>query len=446
MKRKDFGKNFNWGVATSSFQIEGSNDVDGKIDSVWDTFTKTPGKIRNGDTAENACNYFKLWKDDFNLLKALGVNSYRFSVSWPRVISENLKTKNQKGIDYYKRQIDYLLSLDIIPFLTLNHWDIPQNFLDKGGWAKRECIEYFLEYVNILSRELGDFVQNWITHNEPWVISHLGYSQGTHAPGNKSFSDYLKVNHHLLLSHGLAVPIIKENAKDSEVGIVLNLTPAYPASDSPEDKEESILFDQFFNKWYLNPLYGKPYPKKIIKHWQDKGKLGKDLGFIQSGDNGIISTSTDFLGINYYSRAIIRNASHSNKDYPVKVVPGEKTKFDWEVFPEGLEKLLLSIHNEYGPKKIYITENGASYDYEKDENNIINDVKRIDYLKSHLMACNNSIIKGVPLKGYFHWSLMDNFEWAEGYYHHFGLVHINFETFERVPKRSFKWYMDFLKD
>ncbi len=444
MKKIDFGKDFNWGVATSSFQIEGSNEVDHKLESIWDVFTNTKGKIRNGDKAGNTCNHYNLWKEDFKLLKKLGVNSYRFSISWPRIVQNNLITKNQKGIDFYKFQIDELLKNNINPFLTLNHWDIPQLFLEKGGWTKRDCINYFLEYANILSMEYGDVVKNWITHNEPWVISHLGYSLGTHAPGIKSFSDYIKVNHHLLLSHGKAIPIIRENSQNSEVGIVLNLTPGYPESESPEDQKETLLFHQFFNQWFLDPLYGKKYPKEITEHWKNKGDFPKDTSFIKSSDFNIISEKTDFLGINYYSRAIIKDEKTNNKDYPIINLCGEKTKFDWEVFPKGLEKLLVDINNDYNPKKIYITENGCSYDYNIDEENKINDVKRIDYLKSHLLACENAIKKDVPLKGYFHWSFMDNFEWAEGYYHRFGLIHVDFETFERIPKSSYQWYRKFL--
>ena len=444
MKKTDFGTEFNWGVATSSFQIEGSNKIDEKLSSVWDVFTKTKGKIRNGDLADNACNHYDLWKGDFKLLKKLGVDSYRFSVSWPRIVCENLKSKNQKGIDFYKSQIDELLKLEIIPFLTLNHWDIPQLFLEKGGWTNRDCIDYFLEYVNILSKEYGDLVKNWITHNEPWVISHLGYSLGTHAPGCQSFSDYIKVNHHLLLSHGMAVPIIRQNSDKSDVGIVLNLTPGYPESKSPNDEEETLIFNQFFNEWFLDPLYGKEYPKEIKEHWIDKGDFPSNLDFIKNNDFEIISTETDFLGINYYSRAILKSDLTDNNEFPIEHIAGKKTKFDWEVFPDGLEKLLLDINDKYAPKKMYITENGCSYDYEKDSKNQINDLKRIEYLRSHLLACKRAINKGVPLKGYFHWSFMDNFEWAEGYYHRFGLVHVDFKTFERLPKLSYKWYRKFL--
>jgi len=276
------------------------------------------------------------------------------------------------------------------------------------------------------------------------VISHLGYGLGTHAPGEKSFSDYIKVNHHLLLSHGLSVPIIRENSKDSEVGIVLNLTPGYPESSSPEDRKETIIFNQFFNEWFLDPLYKKKYPKDVMEHWIQKGDFPTNTDFIKDNDFNIISTETDFLGINYYSRAILKSESTDSSKYPIEHISGEKTKFDWEVFPDGLEKLLVEVNEKYNLKKIYITENGCSYDYEKDSGNQINDIKRIEYLESHLLACKRAIDKGVPLKGYFHWSFMDNFEWAEGYYHRFGLVHIDFQSFERLPKLSYEWYRKFL--
>ena len=444
LRKDDFGKKFKWGVATSSFQIEGSNTVDQKLDSVWDVFTKQKGNIRNNDNAINACNHYELWKDDFQLIQNLGVNSYRFSISWPRIVKKNLISKNQKGIDFYKFQIEELLEKGIRPFLTLNHWDVPQIFLEKGGWTNRDCIDYFLEYANILSCEYGNLIENWITHNEPWVISHLGYSIGTHAPGIKSFSDYLKVSHHLLLSHGKVIPIIRENSKNSEVGIVLNLTPAYPESDSPHDQKETLLFNQFFNKWFLDPLHGNRYPIEITEQWKTKGYLIENLNFIKDGDYSVISEKTDFLGINYYSRAILKNKKTNNKEFPIKNVSGEKTKFGWEVFPDGLEKLLIDINNDYKPNKIYITENGCSYDYSLNKKKQINDVKRINYFKSHLLACRNAIKKGVPLEGYFHWSLMDNFEWAEGYYHRFGLIHVDYDTYERIPKASFNWYKNFL--
>ena len=447
MKKTDFPPNFKWGAATSSFQIEGSNEVDGKLESIWDRFVDNPKNIRNNDHAKIACDHYNRWESDFDLLENLGVNSYRFSVSWPRVVKDDLKTINLKGLDFYERMVDNLLSRNVDPFLTLNHWDIPQNFYEKGGWLNRDTSKYFLDYANIMSEKLGDRVKNWITHNEPWVIAYLGFNEGTHAPGHKSLFETLKVSHHLLLSHGQAVPIIRSNSKDSKVGITLNLTPAYPASPSKVDTKAANLFDQFFNTWYLNPLYGKNYPDEIIQSWKDEGKLESDLDFIKEKDLGIISVKTDFLGINYYSRAINRCTSTSEEEnLPVEIVSGEKTKFEWEVFPDGLKDLLLRLKKDYNPPSLFITENGASYDYDVEADGAINDIKRIDYIRTHIEACKNAISKGVPLDGYYCWSLMDNFEWAEGYYHRFGLIHVDLKTQERIPKNSYKWYKKFLKD
>jgi len=447
MNKCDFNPRFKWGAATSSFQIEGNIDVDGKLESIWDRFCKTPGKIKNMEHASIACDHYNRWREDFDLLENLGVNSYRFSISWSRIVLSDLKQGNQKGIEYYDKLVDDLLLRNIDPFVTLNHWDIPQEFQDKGGWVDRKSIEYFLDYVDIITKKLGDRVKNWITHNEPWVIAYLGYNEGTHAPGYSSLAQTLAVNHHLLLSHGLSLPIIRENSKDSKVGIALNLNPAYPASSSEVDLNAAKLFDEYFNGWYLEPLYGNQYPKNILNSWKDEGKLTKGLDFIKDGDFKVISEPTDFLGINYYSRAIIRcSKTEKHKNLPVEIVPGEKTKFDWEVFPKGLEELLLRINKDYSPKSLFITENGASYDSNIQGMEDINDSKRIEYLESHILACKNAVDQGVPLEGYFCWSLMDNFEWAEGLNHRFGLVHIDFDTQKRIPKRSYKWYQKFLQD
>ena len=320
-RKKDFTTDFKWGAATSSFQIEGSIDADGKLESIWDRFSQHPDKIRGSDHAKVACDHYNRWEADFDLLEELGVNSYRFSVSWPRVIKGNLKDINYKGLDFYDKMVDGLLSRGIEPFLTLNHWDIPQAFHERGGWLKRDASQFFLDYTEIVSNKLGDRVKNWITHNEPWVIAHLGYNEGKHAPGHKSLYETLKVSHHLLLSHGKSVPIIKANSDDSKVGITLNLTPAYPASSSEADKRSAELFDQFFNTWYLNPLYGKAYPKEIIESWKDEGELIRDLDFIKDGDLDIIAVPTDFLGVNYYSRAINR-CSNTDEDnnLPVEII------------------------------------------------------------------------------------------------------------------------------
>ena len=434
-----------WGVATSSFQIEGSNNVDGKIRSIWDEFCDTPEKIKDADHAKVACDHYNRFNEDFDLLDELGVGCYRFSISWPRIVLDDLKTKNQRGLDFYARIIDDLLNRDIEPFLTLNHWDIPQIFLENGGWTNRDCIKYFLDYTDIVSREFGDKVKYWITHNEPWVISNCGYKDGIHAPGESDVYKSLKVNHNLLLSHGKAVPIIRENSRECEVGIVLNLTPGEPASQSDADKKASKLFNQFFNEWFLDPLYGKPYPSEVADDWVRKGLI-KEIDFVKDGDFDIISVPTDFLGINYYSRGIIRSEDiPESENLPVEIVAGDKTDFDWEVFPIGLRDLLIDVHQRYSPGSIYITENGCAYDYPRDKDGEINDKRRVEYLDSHISACREAVKAGVPLDGYMHWSLMDNFEWAEGYCKKFGLIGIDFESLERIPKQSFWRYQEIIK-
>ncbi len=436
--------NFMWGVATSSFQIEGSNDIDDKIRSIWDEFCDTPDKIKNSDHGKVACDHYNRFNEDFNFLDELGVDCYRFSISWPRIVMSDLKTKNQKGLDFYRRLIDNLLNRDIEPFLTLNHWDIPQIFLEKGGWTNRDCIKYFLDYSDIVSREYGDIVKYWITHNEPWVISNCGYKDGIHAPGEQLFYESLKVNHNLLLSHGEAVPIIRENSTDCKVGIVLNLTPGVPASKSNQDVRATKLFNQFFNEWFLDPLYGREYPKEVAQHWMDKG-LFNGLDFVKDGDYQTISVPTDFLGVNYYSRGIIRCEDTAEEDnLPVEITAGDKTDFEWEVFPNGLRDILVDVHRRYNPGSIYITENGCAYDYPKNDSDEIDDKRRVYYLESHIDACKEAIEMGVSLDGYMHWSLMDNFEWAEGYCKKFGLIGVDFDSLERTPKQSFWRYKEII--
>jgi len=439
-------KDFMWGTATSSFQIEGSNDIDGKIRSIWDEFCDTPEKVKNADHAKIACDHYNRFREDFDLLDELDVGCYRFSISWPRIVSEDLKAKNQKGLDFYSRMIDDLLRRNIEPFLTLNHWDIPQIFLEKGGWTNRDCIEHFLDYSDIVSSEFGDRVKYWVTHNEPWVISNCGYKEGIHAPGENNVYESLLVNHNLLLSHGQAVPIIRGNSADSKVGIVLNLTPGMPASQSDADQKASKLFNQFFNEWFLDPLYGGAYPIEVSDDWIKKGFIDS-IDFVKEGDYNIISVPTDFLGINYYSRAIIRSEDISESDNaPIELIAGDKTDFDWEVYPNGLRDLLIDVNTKYKPGSIYITENGCAYDYPKSSDGQINDIRRVEYLESHISACMEAVDKGVPLDGYMHWSLMDNFEWAEGYCKKFGLVGIDFDSLQRTPKRSFWRYKEIIKD
>ena len=449
MKEIKKEKTFNWGVATSSYQIEGAHDTDGRGPSVWDVFSHTKGRVKNGDTGDIACDHYNKFSDDIILMRELGVDSYRFSVSWPRIFPIGTEDKiNQSGMDFYDRLVDTLLENNITPFVTLNHWDIPQGLEDLGGWTNRDMVQQFVKYSHYLSRDLGDRVANWITHNEPWCISFLGYVEGRKPPGlNGAWAKSLHTAHHLLLSHGKAVPEIKSNVRNAKVGITLNLNTAIPASDSEYDKKECDFYDAQFNRLYLDPLYKKKYPKLLFDRLLEKGAIKQsDLNFIEEGDLKTISTPTDFLGVNYYSRAVIRDESVDEKlNEKQKVTMGPKTDFGWEVYPQGIYDLLKRLQDDYNVNEIMVTENGCSYSDGPDENKKVNDINRVEYHRSHIEQILIAVDEGIPCTAYFAWSLMDNFEWAEGYSQRFGLIWVDFDTLERIPKESYYWYQKFLK-
>ena len=447
-ENKTFPRDFKWGTATSSYQIEGAPTAGGKGPSVWDSFSHIEGKIKNGDTGDTACDHYHLWRDDIELLKKLGVNAYRFSISWPRIFPTGKENEpNQIGLDFYSRLVDTLLENKITPFITLNHWDIPQGLEDIGGWPERDIVHEFVKYSYHVSKHLGDRVRNWITHNEPWCVSYLGYIEGHKPPGliNK-WSKSLATAHHLLLSHGMAIPEIRNNSKQSEIGITLNLNTAIPASGSTYDEDACRFFDGQFNRLYLNPLYNNEYPDDVFEYLKTKSLISEsDLNFIKQGDLNIISTKTDFLGVNYYSRAVIRNEEiGEKKNLPRNVDMGPKTDFGWEIYPPGIYDLLMKLKNEYKVQNIYITENGCSYGDGPNSEGKINDKRRIEYYHSHLTELKRAIEDGAPCNGYFAWSLMDNFEWAQGFSQRFGLIWVDFETLERIPKDSYYWYKKYI--
>ena len=447
-ENKTFPRDFKWGTATSSYQIEGAPTAGGKGPSVWDSFSHIEGKIKNGDTGDTACDHYHLWRDDIELLKKLGVNAYRFSISWPRIFPTGKENEpNQIGLDFYSRLVDTLLENKITPFITLNHWDIPQGLEDIGGWPERDIVHEFVKYSYHVSKHLGDRVRNWITHNEPWCVSYLGYIEGHKPPGliNK-WSKSLATAHHLLLSHGMAIPEIRNNSKQSEIGITLNLNTAIPASGSTYDEDACRFFDGQFNRLYLNPLYNNEYPDDVFEYLKTKSLISEsDLNFIKQGDLNIISTKTDFLGVNYYSRAVIRNEEiDENNNLPRNVDMGPKTDFGWEIYPPGIYDLLMKLKNEYKVQNIYITENGCSYGDGPNSEGKINDKRRIEYYRSHLTELKRAIEDGAPCNGYFAWSLMDNFEWAQGFSQRFGLIWVDFETLERIPKESYYWYKKYI--
>jgi len=440
-----FPDGFTWGAATSSQQIEGATGKDGRGESIWDRFAAVSGKIEDGSNPAVACDHYHRWREDIELMKWLGLGAYRFSIAWPRIIPTGTGKANPAGLDFYDTLVDGLLEAGIQPFPTLYHWDLPQVLQDKGGWASRDIAEAFVEYSAVVTRRLGDRVKQWVTHNEPWCIATLGHEEGHHAPGHNEPAEALHAAHHLLLSHGWATEAIRREVPGAEVGIVHNYCPSYPATESEGDRDAARWFDGFFNRWYLDPLFRGSYPEDAVNDRVAAGHLaGPDMPFVKDGDMEVISTPLDFLGMNYYSRNIMKGDSEG-KPTATKTVPdGEMTDMGWEVYPEGLYDSLMRVHREYKPRKIYIAENGAAYDYPVDPEGRISDSKRITYLRDHLLAAQRAMADGVPLEGYFFWSLMDNFEWGYGFTKRFGLFGVDFETQQRIPKDSAFYYRDVL--
>ena len=428
-----FAKDFLWGVATSAYQIEGAATEDGRGESIWDRFCRRPGAIADGSDGSVACDHYRLWRQDLELLSGLGVRAYRFSVAWPRVVPDGRGAVNPRGLDFYDRLVDGLLERGIAPFATLYHWDLPQRLEDEGGWTARSTAEAFVRYADVVAARLGDRVRHYVTHNEPWCTSTLGYERGEHAPGRRDLGAALATAHHLLLSHGWAVPVIRAHAPGADVGITLNLTPATPASDSDADRAACRDFDGGFNRWFLDPLHGRGYPADMVgKHARAQAWPGGTPPFVRDGDLAAIATATDFLGINYYTRAIC--------GAPSGPPPGPVTDIGWEVHPEGLAPLLRRVHAEYAPRRIYITENGAAYGTPPTEAGRVPDAERVAYLRAHVLAVADALAHGVPVAGYFAWSLLDNFEWAEGYRQRFGLYWVDYASQRRIAKDSALWY------
>jgi beta-glucosidase len=441
MTAHGFPEGFLWGAATSSQQIEGARDADGRGESIWDRFAGIPGKIADGSNADTACDHYHRWREDIDLMHWMGLHAYRFSIAWPRILPQGHGQVNAAGLDFYDALVDRLLEAEIQPFPTLYHWDLPQALQDRGGWPERSTAAAFAEYSEVVVRRLGDRVKHWVTHNEPWCAATLGYEEGHHAPGHRQPAEALRAAHHLLLSHGWATEAIRREAPDAEVGIVLIHCPSHPASDSEADLNAARWFDGFFNRWYLDPIYRGSYPADAIADRVAAGHLeSAELPFVQDGDLAAISTKLDFLGLNYYSRNVME-AGPDGHAAEVKMLPPEElTQMGWEVYPDGLFESLLRVHREYQPAKIYVAENGAAFEDPDEVDGRIEDTRRVDYLRGHLLAAHRAIAEGVPLAGYFAWTLMDNFEWGHGYQMTFGLVAVDFATQKRTPKDSAHWY------
>jgi beta-glucosidase len=435
-----FPTDFLWGAATSSYQIEGGVTADGRGESIWDRFSHSPGAVEGGDTGDVACDHFHRWADDVDLMAELGLRAYRFSIAWPRVLPEGRGRIEQRGIDFYRGLVDRLRERRMVPAATLYHWDLPQALQDRGGWANRETAEAFVEYADVMFDALGDDVPIWITHNEPWVAAVLGYLRGSHAPGITSLQQMLDASHHLLLSHGLAVGRYRALGLRGQVGITLNLSATYPRTDAAADRRAAHGAEQFVNHWYLRPVLRGSYPEHLSTVFREAG--GDPTAAIRDGDLETIGRPIDFVGVNYYTRHVVHAADDefgwALEEHPEPGIP--TTQVGWEVFPQGLYDLLTGIRREYGPVPLYVTENGCALDDQIGPDGAVDDPARIDYLREHFAAAQRAIDDGVDLRGYFVWSLMDNFEWAMGYRPRFGLVYIDYPTERRIPKASAAWY------
>lgn len=440
MPRLEFPEGFLWGAATSCYQIEGAWQADEKGESIWDRFAHTPGRIDDGSTGDVACDHYHRWPEDVALMRTLGLTAYRFSTSWTRILPQGQGSVNQAGLDFYSRLVDGLLEAGMAPFVTLYHWDLPMALQDEGGWTARDTAKAFADYAGILSRHLGDRVTHWITHNEPWCAAFLGYQTGEHAPGWQDWPAAIKASHHLLLSHGMAVQAIRSNAPKAEAGITLNHEYAQPASSSRADIDQARLYDGYFNRWFLDPLHGRGYPADMVAHYKGKGHLPEGLSFVKAGDFEVIAEPVDFQGLNYYTRTILRDDT-AEDNLPRSVFPRQPlTSMGWEVYPEGLYEFLCRIYFEYHPAKLYVTENGFSFPDHPDQTGHVDDQPRVDYLRAHIAAAQRAVKCGVPLAGYFVWSLLDNFEWARGYQQRFGLVYVDYDSQVRTAKESAYWY------
>ena len=455
MSSHAFPKDFLWGVATSAPQIEGAVREAERGESIWDRFAATPGKIEDGSSPSVACDHYRRWPEDVRLLQWLGVGAYRFSIAWPRVVPEGCGAVNGAGLDFYDGLVDALLDAGIQPFVTLYHWDLPQPLQDRGGWGARDTAEAFVDFAGAVAGRLGDRVRHWITHNEPSCVATLGHEEGQHAPGFRDPALALRVAHHVLLSHGWTVRALRQQAPGSEVGITLHLPPAEPASASAADRDAARQLDGSSNRWYLDPLFRGRYPEDAIADRVRRGHLeSAELPFVREGDLEAIAEPTDFLGVNYYSRVVVRaavagelgaggNRLAAGDPIAVRMVPKEElTEMGWEVYPRGLYELLVRIDREYRPAKIYLTENGAAFpDAVLDGGHVV-DPRRVEYLHEHFSAAHRALVDGVPLRGYFVWSFLDNFEWGQGYTKRFGLFWVDFASQQRIPKDSAFWYRD----
>ena len=426
---------FTFGVATASFQVEGATQADGRLRSIWDTFCEQPGRVKNGDNGMPACDHYHRWAGDVEMIQGLGVDAYRLSIAWPRVMTEQGQA-NAKGLDFYKQLLDRLLESGLAPYVTLYHWDLPQYLQDFGGWVNRDTAYRFRDYADLVTRELGDRVASYTTLNEPWVSAILGHEIGVHAPGLKDARLGRQAGHHLLLAHGLGMEVLRTNAPKADAGLVLNMAPSTPKTDRYDDQVAARLSEASLTHWFLEPVLEGRYPALFERFYPELTPI------TMPGDMELISQPVDFIGINFYTRGVVSfDAKTDVKNHEPENV--ETTDMGWEVYPQGLTDLLVDLDRTYQLPPLLITENGmASAD--EIHNGGVHDEQRVRYYNSHLNAVHNAIEQGVDVRGYFAWSLMDNFEWAEGYDKRFGLVYVDYETQQRTLKDSALAFKDLM--
>jgi beta-glucosidase len=434
-------REFVWGAATAAFQIEGATTADGRGESIWDRFAAVEGNVAHGDTGDPACEHYYRWPDDLDLMRSLGIEGYRFSISWPRIQPDGRGPANQRGLDFYRSLVEGLLERGIRPLATLYHWDLPQVLQDGGGWGSREVVDRFTEYARLVFDELGDAVPAWITHNEPWVTSILGYAFGVKAPGIRDWPTGLRAAHHSLLAHGMAVEAFRETGRDGEIGITLDLTVAIPATDSDADREAALRLDGHHNRWFLDPIFRASYPEDMVAFYE--GRFGP-LDAILDGDLETIAQPIDFLGINFYRPNWASAVDDGGLDVADAPPDLERTSMGWPIAPEYLTDLLVRVQKDYGEIPLLITENGAAFDDVLDGADVVEDPPRVAYLREHIAAVERAKAEGVDVRGYYVWSLLDNFEWEWGYEKRFGIVFVDFPTQRRIPKRSALWYRDLI--
>ena len=431
---------FIWGAGTAAFQIEGATRIDGRGESIWDRFAAGAGNVANGDTGDPACEHYYRWREDIDLMAELGLQGYRFSVSWPRVQPAGSGPVNPKGLDFYRRLAEGLRERGIQPLATLYHWDLPQPLQDAGGWASRDVVERYAEYAQLVLDGLEGIVEDWITHNEPWVTSILGYALGIKAPGLRDWSAALRAAHHALLAHGVVVREFRDAGRPGRIGITLDLTVARPATQSEADAAAAERLDGHHNRWFLDAVFHGAYPADMVKLYERE--VGR-LDAILDGDLETIAQPLDFLGVNFYRPNLV--AADDSPVLGIREVEqdAEVTAMDWPVVPEALTELLLRLKRDYGDVPLLITENGAAFQDRLDDG-AVDDKRRVAYLRRHIAAVERARAQGVDVRGYYVWSLLDNFEWEWGYEQRFGIVYVDYATQRRIPKRSALWYRDLI--